>query len=444
MGCIFAVLWGSGFFLENPITIKEELVIYEYGQMPSNSMSDYFEIIDESRLQEVTFNSELPTDGVVPVGNYEIVAKWKNPVNHVAMVNAHEIEAVAIDVVENSSAWKSEQLKVTVMVRDTIAPQITLKEEMVKINWGEKYDAASNIDSVIDPIDGELGYSIEGEIDVKTSGEQTLKVVSTDVNGNVAEASFIVVVGEKPKTGERIKVNNATYPMVHQDATCKITIYKEWYENAWVYAAHVQFSDYDRLKTAVANGNYGSTETTYHAANRLGAILAVNGDYSAKYLDYPVARNGKVWNDKACWVPAIYNQNNGKLLSAWETGGTSGIAGVSLSALVAEGKVTDTFSFGPPFLSNGVVSGSTSGRAQRTFIGTNGNAGDIWIVVSEGRYTDGVSAGLTHRQCAQFLKEKGCTFGIPLDGGGSSTMIFKGKVLTATSQRAVVDFLYFK
>jgi exopolysaccharide biosynthesis protein len=68
------------------------------------------------------------------------------------------------------------------------------------------------------------------------------------------------------------------------------------------------------------------------------------------------------------------------------------------------------------------------------------------LVVSDGRYNDGKSAGLTYREMATYLQSKGCTFGVPLDGGGSSTMVFQGKVLNAANgnQRAVVDFVYFK
>ena len=56
------------------------------------------------------------------------------------------------------------------------------------------------------------------------------------------------------------------------------------------------------------------------------------------------------------------------------------------------------------------------------------------------------SAGLTYSQCARLLGEKGCVFGIPLDGGGSSTMVFQGKILNSAKagQRSVVDFVYFK
>ena len=32
--------------------------------------------------------------------------------------------------------------------------------------------------------------------------------------------------------------------------------------------------------------------------------------------------------------------------------------------------------------------------------------------------------------CATILKSLGCTYGYNLDGGGSTTMVFKGKVVT--------------
>jgi exopolysaccharide biosynthesis protein len=66
--------------------------------------------------------------------------------------------------------------------------------------------------------------------------------------------------------------------------------------------------------------------------------------------------------------------------------------------------------------------------------------------VSDGRKNDGKSAGLNAYQCGAYLKSKGCTLGVPLDGGGSSTIYFNGKVLNAAKngQRAVTDFVMFK
>mgnify|MGYP003295883281 CR=1 FL=1 len=70
----------------------------------------------------------------------------------------------------------------------------------------------------------------------------------------------------------------------------------------------------------------------------------------------------------------------------------------------------------------------------------------IWVVVSEGRKRDGESTGLTAYEEAQLMLKLGCTYAIGLDGGGSSTMYFRGKVLNSAAgqERAVVDFVYFK
>ena len=238
------------------------------------------------------------------------------------------------------------------------------------------------------------------------------------------------------------------YPLMYEDETRKITITKEWYQNAWCYIAHLEFKDYSRLGTECANGKYNKGyETTSHCAKRLNAIFAVNGCYSAPYLNYTVVRSGIVYNgeDRYPGSPGFYSNKTGKLFSSIP----SEYNGITVKEATERGIITDTFCFGPAILVDGknLINPQTdTTRAQRTFIGTNGNSGDLWIVVSEGRYVDGKSSGLTYGQCAQLLINKGCTFGVPLDGGGSSTMYFKGEVLNSANkkERAVVDFLYFK
>lgn len=235
----------------------------------------------------------------------------------------------------------------------------------------------------------------------------------------------------------------------YSDETCGITVYKEWYENAYVYSAHIKFTDYKRFGVYCAKGKYNSgREKTSAAAKRMGAILCVNADYAIPSNGaggYAIARNGVVCNDKSVYCEGIYNHNDGIL--AYRT--HNNCAGKKLSEMVSAGKITDTFQFGPAFLLNGEIVGvnkASTDRAQRTFIGSNGEPGDIWVCVSDGRYNDGLSAGLNGYQCANYLKSKGCVFGIPLDGGGSSTFAWNGVVLNAAkkSERAVVDFICFK
>ncbi len=241
------------------------------------------------------------------------------------------------------------------------------------------------------------------------------------------------------------KSSTTNYPLTYSDDTCSITIERKWYENAWCYIAKLNFTDYSRFGTAPANGAHlNGFETTSNFANRYGAIFAVNGDYACPDTGNTAIRSGVVYTDKNCKVPAVYNAHTG----IFDSPSNLGIFGELFSTLVAEKKVTDSFTFWSwSIVKDGeVVFFDDSSRAQRTFIGSNGNPGEIIVVVSEGRYADGESAGLTLTQCGRLMKELGCVTAVPLDGGGSSTMYFKGKVINSAKgqERAVRDFVYFK
>ena len=246
----------------------------------------------------------------------------------------------------------------------------------------------------------------------------------------------------------KIKPVSDNYPLTYSDATCTITIEKKQFYKSWCYVAHLKFTDYDRFGSAIAKDKRGSYETTSAAARRLGAIFCVNGPYNWGELAeaYAVVRSGTVFVDKGIHEDlAIYNSATGKLANA----GQLGLSGKMASVALEEGLVTDTFKFwNSTLVKNGsnVANPDNYDRAQRTFMATTGNPGEIYIVVAEGRYADGKSAGLTKYECAKVILDLGCNYGVMLDGGGSSTMYFNGKVLNSAkgNERAVVDFVYFK
>lgn len=240
---------------------------------------------------------------------------------------------------------------------------------------------------------------------------------------------------------------NSTYPINYSDSTMSINIDKIWYKSAWCYVAKIQMSDFSRMKTVCANGKFDNgTQTCLSAAKSNGAILAVNACHSDAGQNIPVVRNGQACNkaEDAVNFPACYNKYTGVL------GSTSSfnLWGVSIADAIKQNKLTDTFCFGPEFDMTNLQNnddGSGGGRAQRTFIGTNGNPGNIVVVVSEGRYADKVSEGLTYKECAEVLKHYGCSFGVPLDGGGSSTMVYRNQILNhLPKERKLVDFVVFK
>ena len=72
-----------------------------------------------------------------------------------------------------------------------------------------------------------------------------------------------------------------------------------------------------------------------------------------------------------------------------------------------------------------------------------------FFVVADGRTNK--SWGLSVYQLADFMKRLGCTKAFNLDGGGSSTMIFQGKILNYPTsdginyyEREVTDIIYVK
>ncbi len=238
------------------------------------------------------------------------------------------------------------------------------------------------------------------------------------------------------------------YPITYSDSTCKITITKEWKYNAWCYIAHLEFTDYFRFGSAIAKNNRGSYETTSSAAKRQNAIFCVNGPYNWGELKtaYAIIRSGVVYHDKGIDKDlCIYNAHTGILMRAEQLE----IHNMLASEAAAAGLATDTFKFwNSTLVLNGqnISNADNNSRAQRTFIATNGKPGDIYVIVSEGRYVDNESAGLTKHECAQVVLDLGCVYGVMLDGGGSSTMYFNGKVLNsaAGNERSLVDFVYFR
>ena len=128
-------------------------------------------------------------------------------------------EQEIIVVFSDSEKTKEETIKVS--VKDTKKPVIKLKKEKVEITAGDKFDAASNIESVKDPVDGDLkksedkkltknGYIISSDVNVKKAGSYTVKVTAYDVNGNKAESSYKVTVKKKPQEQAPTQNNNQT------------------------------------------------------------------------------------------------------------------------------------------------------------------------------------------------------------------------------------------
>ncbi|MFR3796383.1 MAG: phosphodiester glycosidase family protein [Christensenellales bacterium] len=219
-------------------------------------------------------------------------------------------------------------------------------------------------------------------------------------------------------------------------------------ENTTVYVADVQIADISLLKTALAGNTYARnlTETTSVQAANTGAILAINGDYYGAQERGYVLRNGVLYRASAqsgTDALVIGADGNFRIINEGET---------SADTLVREG-AWQVLTFGPALINGGQVTVSSSdevGRAMtsnpRTAIGQI-SEGHYLLVVSDGRTKE--SAGLSLRQLAELMQSLGAQIAYNLDGGGSSTMVFQGRVVNnpttngrSIRERSVSDIVY--
>lgn len=281
--------------------------------------------------------------------------------------------------------------------------------------------------------------SVEAAIQSKL-GNNTDTTVETDSTTTASENTDTTV-----ETAASIE--GGTVIGQYSDSKTSITLkqYREYDSN--IYVADVTVSDASDLKTALANNTYGRniTDTTSDMAANNNAVLAINGDYYGARQSGYVIRNGKLYRDTSGNRDALVIQKNGefKFVSESET---------SASELLQDGAL-QVFSFGPVLLNNGEISvgendevGMAMASNPRTAIGYLGNNHYVFVV-SDGRTSE--SAGLSLYELASFMKELGVKDAYNLDGGGSSTMVFKGEIINnpttsgrSGEERAVSDIVY--
>lgn len=262
-------------------------------------------------------------------------------------------------------------------------------------------------------------------------------------------------------TVEASTAPTATEPPAEQATTAPISTDTEYHddqidivlttmrvENTTVYVADVQIADISLLKTALAGNTYARnlTETTSVQAANAGAILAINGDYYGAQERGYVLRNGVLYRASAqsgTDALVIGADGNFRIITEGET---------SADTLVREG-AWQVLTFGPALVKDGQVTVRSSdevGRAMtsnpRTAIGQI-SEGHYLLVVSDGRTKE--STGLSLRQLAELMQSLGAQIAYNLDGGGSSTMVFQGRVVNnpttngrSIRERSVSDIVY--
>jgi exopolysaccharide biosynthesis protein len=198
------------------------------------------------------------------------------------------------------------------------------------------------------------------------------------------------------------------------------------------YVADVTIVSGSLLQAGLAADGEGIADTS-DLADANGAVFAVNGDFFGARDDGIVVRNGQIYRDEPVRTGlALYKDGQMEVFDETET---------SAQELLDQG-VWNTYSFGPALVIDGEIPANVGnyeveqnpqhpvqGRNPRTGIGLIADNHFVFVVV-DGRNA-GYSKGVTTEEFAQIFKDLGCTTAYNLDGGGSSTMYFKGEVVNS-------------
>jgi exopolysaccharide biosynthesis protein len=235
---------------------------------------------------------------------------------------------------------------------------------------------------------------------------------------------------------------------MYRDENILITVTEYRYEDSNVYVADIVLSSPEYLKTAFARGTFGRNiaEETSVTAEANGAILAINGDFYGSQEKCYVIRNGVLYRD----TPAGSRQD----LVIYKDGSAEIIQENKIKAAeLMERGAYHVFSFGPPLVQDGEIAipkrglhSHTAVDNPRTAIGIMDALHYVFVTV-DGRTKD--STGLTAMELAEFMISLGATTAYNLDGGGSATMYFNGKVINQPTykgkdieEREVSDIVY--
>jgi len=260
----------------------------------------------------------------------------------------------------------------------------------------------------------------------------------------IPEVGTVVEKEETTTTSTNSTITDSSY----EDENISINISTIRKYDTDIYVVDIEVSSIEYLQTAFASSTFGRniTATTSTIASESNAILAINGDFYGFRSAGFVLRNGIIYRSTATssTSEALVINSDGSLSSVVESES-------NLESLLSNG-ATQVLSFGPTLIQDSVYtvdSTSEVGQAMtsnpRTAIGMISPLHYV-IIVSDGRTSE--SAGLTLYELATVFKSYGCTFAYNLDGGGSSTLWFNGKVInnptsgSGISERKVSDILY--
>lgn len=262
----------------------------------------------------------------------------------------------------------------------------------------------------------------------------------------VAALPIDLSAGLKPKAENYLSEN------VYEDESIRVEIERTEVDGTKCYIARVKIADASQLRTAPAYAfNRNQTAPMESIAQRVNAVLAINGDYYSYQLGMDgggyLVRQGVKYNDKAI---------RGRDVLLIDAKGDFYIEPKLTDELIAQYEaagVVNTFNFGPGLVVNGVkleecyaYYNQAEDKAQRCAIAQvkRGEPEYLCVVCEGSQQSKG--GGMTIEEFADWVYSLGVENAYNLDGGNSSAMIFDGVKINAVDNkdsRPLSDIIYF-
>ncbi len=269
-----------------------------------------------------------------------------------------------------------------------------------------------------------------------------------------AGAALAEVVALPVDDSAGFPVNEAYYQDAthYQDPSIQVSIETYPWEQTVCYVARITIANPTQLRTASAYGfNRKQVASVQDMANRMNAVLAINGDYSYYQLSTVgcyLLRQGQSYCQRlAPGRDLLVIDENGDF-TILQSCTEETLAGYSAGAMV------NTFNFGPGLVVNGkpladnyrAMFNSSLTRNQRAAIAQVEKGKLEYIcAVCEGD-KESKDGGLTMKEWSDFMMTLGVENAYNLDGGNSTAIIFHNQKINAVQNprhRKLSDIIYF-
>ncbi len=232
---------------------------------------------------------------------------------------------------------------------------------------------------------------------------------------------------------------------VYQDESITVVTYQEKVNYTIYSVAEITIAHPSQLRTAIAGTENSPARSHMRAlANRVNAIVAIDGDYYADRKGAYAVRQGKVLaNSFASDLDLLVIDTDGNF---------HGILASEKEEKIAQlqGNIYQCLSFGPVLIRDGEkIDYPDDYQFGLDYLNPRAGIGQLGerkylLVVASGRLDNSLS--ITAEALRDYMYEKGCVQAYNVDGGASAEMVFGGEVyspLTPSGERGLYDIIYF-